>query len=230
MTEIKLIDIKKDILGGNRTEAEEIRDNLRENDFVMVNIMSSPGSGKTSLILKTIEGLRGDFRIGVIEGDIESMVDSEKIGRTGTPVVQLRTGGVCHLDATMIATALARLDPAHLDLVIIENLGNLVCPAEFDTGSDLNVVILSIPEGDDKPLKYPLIFSICHLVVINKTDYLKDSDFDIVSLKKRLSRLNPRASVVEVSCKTGIGIDSWLTLLKDRINKVRRSRKKRQKP
>ncbi len=217
MTQIRLIDIKKDILAGNKLEADEIRSNLRENKLFMLNIMSSPGSGKTSLILKTIEALRNDLRIGVIEGDIESMVDSERIAQTGRPVVQLRTGGACHLDATMIGAALNKLNPADLDLVIIENIGNLVCPAEFDTGANMNVVILSVPEGDDKPLKYPLIFSVCQVLIINKIDYLELTDFDISALRERVCRLNPGITIIEVSCKTNEGIDRWAALLKEKM-------------
>lgn len=217
MTQIRLIDIKKDILAGNKLEADEIRSNLRENKLFMLNIMSSPGSGKTSLILKTIAALKNDLKIGVIEGDIESTVDSERIARTGTPAVQLRTGGACHLDATMIGAALNKLNLADLDLVIIENIGNLVCPAEFDTGADLNVVILSVPEGDDKPLKYPLIFSVCQVLIVNKIDFLELTDFDVAALKERVLRLNPGITILEVSCKTNAGIDRWAALLREKI-------------
>lgn len=217
MTQIRLIDIKKDILAENRMEADEIRQNLRENGVFMLNVMSSPGSGKTSLILKTIAALGNDLRIGVIEGDIESVVDAEKIARTGTPAIQLRTGGACHLDAPMIGAALNELNLAELDLVIIENVGNLVCPAEFDTGSTLSAVILSVPEGDDKPLKYPLIFTVCQVLIINKTDYLEGSDFDMAALKDRVYRLNPEIRIVEVSCKTGSGMDSWTDLLRKEV-------------
>jgi len=218
MTNIRVIDIKKDILSGNKLEADGIRNTLRANMMFMLNIMSSPGSGKTSLILRTIEALKNELRIGVIEGDIESTVDSERIAHTGTPAVQLRTGGACHLDATMIGAALNKLNLADLDLVIIENIGNLVCPAEFDTGADLNVVILSVPEGDDKPLKYPLIFSVCHVLIINKIDFLELTDFDMSALKERVYRLNPGISILEVSCKTMEGIDNWVNLLKEKLS------------
>ncbi len=218
MTNIRVIDIKKDILSGNKLEADGIRNTLRANMMFMLNIMSSPGSGKTSLILRTIEALKKELRIGVIEGDIESTVDSERIAHTGTPAVQLRTGGACHLDATMIGAALNKLNLADLDLVIIENIGNLVCPAEFDTGADLNVVILSVPEGDDKPLKYPLIFSVCHVLIINKIDFLELTDFDMSALKERVYRLNPGITILEVSCKTMEGIDNWVNLLKEKLS------------
>ncbi|MDZ4164238.1 MAG: hydrogenase nickel incorporation protein HypB [Smithellaceae bacterium] len=217
MTQIRLIDIKKDILAENRMEADEIRQKLRGNGVFMLNVMSSPGSGKTSLLLRTIAALGKELRMGVIEGDIESSVDAEKIARTGTPAVQLRTGGACHLDAPMIGAALNELNLAELDLVIIENVGNLVCPAEFDTGSTLSAVILSVPEGDDKPLKYPLIFTVCQVLIINKTDYLEGSDFDLAALKDRVYRLNPEIRIVEVSCKTGNGMESWTDLLRKEV-------------
>ncbi len=217
MTEIRLIDIRKDILAENRMDADAIRQNLRQNGVFMLNVMSSPGSGKTSLILRTIAALGKELRLGVIEGDIESVVDAEKIARTGTPAVQLRTGGACHLDAAMIGAALRELKLAELDLVIIENVGNLVCPAEFDTGSSLSAVILSVPEGDDKPLKYPLIFTVCQVLIINKMDYLEGSDFDLAALKDRVYRLNPAIRIVEVSCKTGSGIDQWVDLLRKEV-------------
>ena len=171
--------------------------------------MSSPGAGKTTLILKTIEHLKNKFRIGVLEADIDSMVDAEKIADAGIPAVQIRTGGFCHLDAGMVMKGLDALDLANLDLVIIENVGNLVCPAEFDTGAIKNAMILSVPEGDDKPLKYPLMFSICDVLLVNKIDYLAMSDFDMKDLYERVRTLNPGITILETSGKTGAGIDAW---------------------
>lgn len=210
---VRLIEVKEEILSDNIKLAGEVRERLRKVKTMLLNLMSSPGSGKTSLILRTIEGLKGSLRIGVIEADIDSTVDAEKVASRGIPAVQLRTGGFCHLDATMVAQGLDALPVGELDLVIIENVGNLVCPAEFDTGAHKNAMILSVPEGDDKPLKYPLMFSICDLLVINKMDYLSFSDFDMAALRQRVLALNPRIRILEVSCKTGEGIESWIDWL-----------------
>ena len=209
MDAIRLIDIRKNILSDNEDQAEVIRRNLAEQKLFLLNVMASPGAGKTSLIVQTIRRLKDRLRLAVIEGDIESTVDSEKIVREGVPAVQIRTAGACHLDAPMVTAALAELDLAHLDLVFIENIGNLICPAEFDTGADLKVMLLSVPEGDDKILKYPLMFSICDALVVNKVDYLEGSDFDLVLLRRRAHELNPRMQVFEVSCRTGAGLDGW---------------------
>jgi hydrogenase nickel incorporation protein HypB len=175
--------------------------------------MSSPGSGKTSLILKTAEALQGRVTLGVIEADIESAVDARKVAACGIDAVQLRTGGFCHLDATMVTQGLEALPPKDFDLLIIENVGNLVCPAEFDTGAHKNAMILSVPEGDDKPLKYPLMFSICDVLVINKIDYLALSDFDLAAVRQRVLALNPQIRIMEVSCKTGAGLAEWTNWL-----------------
>jgi hydrogenase nickel incorporation protein HypB len=180
--------------------------------------MSSPGSGKTSLILRTVESLKSTIRIGVIEADIDSTVDAEKVAAGGIPAVQLRTGGFCHLDATMVTQGLDALNAEDLDLIIIENVGNLVCPAEFDTGAHKNVMILSVPEGDDKPLKYPLMFSICDVLLINKIDYLSLSDFDMAALRKRALVLNPNIKIIEISCKTAADIGEWIAWLKQEVD------------
>jgi len=210
---VRLIEVKEEILSDNIKLAGELRERLRRAKTMLLNLMSSPGSGKTSLILRTIEGLKGSLRIGVIEADIDSTVDAEKVASRGIPAVQLRTGGFCHLDATMVAQGVDALPVGELDLVIIENVGNLVCPAEFDTGAHKNAMILSVPEGDDKPLKYPLMFSICDLLVVNKIDYLSLSDFDTAVLRERVLALNPRIRILEVSCKTGAGIEGWIDWL-----------------
>jgi len=215
--EIKLIEVKEEILSDNIKQAEEVRERLRKTKTMLLNLMSSPGSGKTSLILQTVEGLKGSLRLGVIEADIDSTVDAEKVAARGIRAIQLRTGGFCHLDATMVTQGIDAMTVNDLDLVIIENVGNLVCPAEFDTGAHKNVMILSVPEGDDKPLKYPLMFSVCDLLLVNKIDYLSLSDFDIAALRKRVLALNPRITVLEVSCKTGAGIESWIDWLKDEV-------------
>jgi len=212
---VRLIEVKEEILSDNIKLAGEGRERLLRTGTMLLNLMSSPGSGKTSLILRTIEGLKGSLRIGVIEADIDSTVDAEKVAARGIPAIQLRTGGFCHLDATMVAKGIDALDTSNLDLVIIENVGNLVCPAEFDTGAHKNAMILSVPEGDDKPLKYPLMFSICDLLVVNKTDYLPLSDFDMAALRQRVLALNPRIRILEVSCKTGEGVEGWIDWLKE---------------
>ena len=204
-----MIDIREEILSDNQNLANDIRNRLQDNRIFMLNLMSSPGSGKTSLIVETIRRLKDEFRIGVIEGDIDSLVDSEKIVAEGVPAVQLRTGGACHLDAPMIATALESMDLGSLDLVIIENVGNLVCPAEFDTGATKRAMILSVPEGDDKVLKYPLMFSVCDALVVNKIDYLGMSDFNQELLQERVRMLNRQIDIFAVSCRTGEGLDDW---------------------
>jgi hydrogenase nickel incorporation protein HypB len=214
MENVRLIEVKEDILSDNIKLAGELRERLRGEGTMLLNLMSSPGSGKTSLILRTIEGLKGSLRIGVIEADIDSTVDAEKVAARGIPAVQLRTGGFCHLDAAMVAKGVDALEAGGLDLVIIENVGNLVCPAEFDTGAHKNAMILSVPEGDDKPLKYPLMFSVCDVLVVNKTDYLSMSDFDMEALRRRVLALNPRIRILEISCKTEAGIGGWIDWLK----------------
>ena len=217
MGDIRLIEVKEEILADNIKVAAEVRERLRKTKTMLLNLMSSPGSGKTSLILRTVEGLKGSLRLGVIEADIDSTVDAEKVAAQSIPAIQLRTGGFCHLDATMVTQGIDAMAVNEFDLVIIENVGNLVCPAEFDTGAHKNVMILSVPEGDDKPLKYPLMFSICDLLLVNKIDYLSLSDFDMAALRGRVLALNPRITILEVSCKTGAGIEGWIDWLKGEV-------------
>ena len=217
MEEVRLIEVKEEILADNIKVAAGVRERLKKTNTMLVNLMSSPGSGKTSLILQTIAGLKDSFKLGVIEADIDSMVDAEKVAARGIRAVQLKTGGFCHLDATMVTQGIDALSVGDLDLVIIENVGNLVCPAEFDTGAHKNVMILSVPEGDDKPLKYPLMFSICDVLLVNKIDYLSLSDFDMEAMRKRVLALNPKIEIMEVSCKTGVGIDQWVGWLKKEV-------------
>lgn len=217
MENVRMIEIKEDILADNHQVAAGVRERLRGQKMMLLNLMSSPGSGKTSLILKTAQALKDDIKMGVIEADIESKVDAEKVAAQGIPAVQLRTGGFCHLDATMVIQGLEALDKKDFDLLIIENVGNLVCPAEFDTGAHKNVMILSIPEGDDKPIKYPLMFSICDVLLVNKMDYLPLSDFDLTAMRKRVWALNPKIKILEISCKTGAGVDEWVRWLKDEV-------------
>jgi hydrogenase nickel incorporation protein HypB len=223
MADIRLIEVKEDILSDNKNLADEIREMLRINNVFLLNLMASPGGGKTSLIVQTIRELKDVFRIGVIEGDIDSVIDAERVSREGVPAVQLKTGGFCHLDASMIDMALKEMDMETLDFIMIENIGNLVCPAEFDTGAIRNVMILSVPEGDDKPLKYPLMFSICDVLLVNKIDYLGVADFDMNALYERVFNLNKKIKIFEVSCKTGEGIQAWIQWLTDEVQTYHRS-------
>lgn len=218
MEEVRLIEIKEGILDENNEEADELRGMLRLKKTFLLNLMASPGAGKTSLILKTIEALRKKLTMGVIEADIDSMVDAEKVQEKGINAVQLRTGGFCHLDASMVKKGLDAMEIDETDFIIIENVGNLVCPAEFDTGAIKNAMILSVPEGDDKPLKYPLMFRVCDALVVNKIDYLELSDFDMNAMKERVLNLNPKIKIFEVSCRTGQGIEKWADWLKDEIS------------
>jgi len=214
MEEVRLIEVKEDIMSDNDAVAKSLRDRLSKEKTFLINLMSSPGAGKTSLILKTLEGLKNELRIGVIEADIDSMVDAEKVAAQGAAAVQLRTGGFCHLDASMVEKGLNSMGLGEFDLIIIENVGNLVCPAEFDTGAIKNVMILSVPEGDDKPLKYPLMFSVCDVLLVNKMDYLHLSDFDVAAMRERVLNLNRQIEIFEVSAKTGEGIEAWTNWLK----------------
>jgi hydrogenase nickel incorporation protein HypB len=209
MDEVRLIEVKQDIHADNEKAAEELRRLLSDQKTFLVNVMSSPGAGKTTTILSTIEQLQATLRFGVLEADIDSMVDAEKVAAEGISAVQLRTGGFCHLDAAMVAKGLEGLELGDLDVVIIENVGNLVCPAEFDTGALRNVMILSVPEGDDKPLKYPLMFSVCDVLLVNKIDYLELSDFDMEAMRERVLKLNPEIRIFEISAKTGQGVEEW---------------------
>lgn len=212
--EIRLIEVKEEIFADNRKVADDLRQTLKGEKTFLINLMASPGAGKTSLIVKTVAGLSSEVRMGVIEADIDSMVDAETVVKAGVPAVQLRTGGFCHVDASMVAKGLAGLAGKDLDLVILENVGNLVCPAEFDTGAHKNVMILSVPEGDDKPLKYPLMFSICDVLIVNKIDYMEFSDFNLEKMRERVLRLNPEIKIIPLSCRSGEGIEDWIDWLR----------------
>ncbi len=217
MEEVRLIEVKEEIMSDNDAVANSLKDRLAKEKTFLMNLMSSPGAGKTSLILKTLEGLGDQLRVGIIEADIDSMVDAEKVSAQCVATVQLRTGGFCHLDASMVEKGLNSMDLDKLDLVIIENVGNLVCPAEFDTGAIKNVMILSVPEGDDKPLKYPLMFSVCDVLLVNKIDYLDFSDFDIKAMRERVLNLNRNIKIFEVSARTGQGVEAWIDWLKNEV-------------
>ena len=218
MDEYKVIEVKRSVFANNDADAEKLRVQLRDEKTFLLNLMSSPGSGKTTTLMRTIALLKNEMRIGVMEADIDSEVDAATIVKSGAKAIQIHTGGMCHLDADMTRQGLMEFGTEDLDLVILENVGNLVCPAEFDTGSIKNVMILSVPEGDDKPLKYPLMFSICDVVLINKIDAMSIFDFDIEAVKERIKKLNPNAKVFLVSAKTGEGFDGWVDWLRVEVN------------
>jgi hydrogenase nickel incorporation protein HypB len=211
MDEVRLIEIAEDIHADNELVARELRSRLADEQVFLLNLMSAPGSGKTQTILRTVAALGASLRCAVIEADIDSKVDAEAVAAEGISAVQLNTGGFCHLDATMVGQGLDQLELGDLDVVIIENVGNLVCPAEFDTGAIKQVMILSVPEGDDKPLKYPLMFSLCDVLLVNKIDYLEFelSDFDLPTLRERVRKLNPEIEIFEISARTGEGVEQW---------------------
>jgi hydrogenase nickel incorporation protein HypB len=211
------ISVVKNILEANQRIAEENRRRFSQNRLLVVNLMSSPGAGKTSLLEKTILALKDDFRIGVVEGDIQSTYDAERIGQTGAPVVQINTGGACHLDSNMVQEALRNLDLARLDLLFIENVGNLVCPAEFNLGEDFKAMILSVAEGDDKPLKYPLMFHESRVLLINKIDLLPFCECNPDLIEERARKINPNLTVFRVSCRTGEGLDFWTRWLRGKL-------------
>ena len=211
------ISVVKNILEANHRIAEENRQRFSQNKLLVINLMSSPGAGKTSLLEKTILGLKNKFRIGVVEGDIQSTYDAERIGQTGAPAVQINTGGACHLDSNMVQEALKNLNLADLDLLFIENVGNLVCPAEFSLGEDFKAMILSVAEGDDKPLKYPLMFHESKVLVINKIDLLPFCECNPDLIEERARKINPNLTIFRVSCRTGEGLDRWTGWLTDQI-------------
>ena len=215
---IKLIKVKESIQADNDHLAQELRKRLKTENTLLINLMSSPGAGKTSLLLQTTNRLKDDFRMAVIEADIDSTVDSERLVESGVKAIQLQTDGFCHLDVMMVQQGLDSLDIQALDIIFIENVGNLVCPAEFDTGAALDVMILSVPEGDDKPLKYPLMFSKCDALIVNKTDFLGTplTDFDLQLLEKRVRKLNREITIFSVSSRTGEGIEAWTNWLADK--------------
>lgn len=218
MESYKILEIKQSVFENNDRQADLLREQLKKDGVFLLNLMSSPGSGKTTTVLRTIEALKHEINIGVLEADIDSDVDAHKVSQTGAKVIQLHTGGMCHLDADMTRQGLEGLGTENLDFIILENVGNLVCPAEFDTGSSKNAMILSVPEGDDKPLKYPLMFSIVDVVLVNKIDVAEHFDFDLEALKERVKKLNPNIKVIPMSAKTGEGIDEWIHWIGSEVN------------
>ncbi len=217
MEPYKIIEVKESIFADNDARAERLRGELKRQGTFLLNLMSSPGSGKTCTLRRTIEALRGELRMGVMEADIDSDVDAAAIAETGIRAIQLHTGGMCHLDADMTAQGLREFGAEDLDLVVLENVGNLVCPAEFDTGSVKNAMILSVPEGHDKPLKYPLIFEVCHALIINKIDVLPYFDFDMDKVREYALRRNPKLEIFPISAKTGEGVDAWCGWLRREV-------------
>ena len=213
----KTVSVKENILAANTKTADANRKLLASHNVLMINVMSSPGSGKTSLILQTINRMGHKHRIAVIEGDVASSIDTDKISRQNIPAVQINTGGGCHLDARMIKKALDKLDLDSMDLIFIENVGNLVCTADFDLGAHKNAVILSIPEGDDKPYKYPIMFLEADVVLVNKTDVLPHFDFNLDGFPGIIKGLNPSANIFPVSAKTGEGMDSWFSWIEETL-------------
>jgi len=218
MDKVKVIEIKQSVFAANDKQADELRSELKEKGIFLLNLMSSPGAGKTTTLRATIAALKDEFKIGVMEADIDSDVDAKRIAETGAKAIQLHTGGMCHLDAGMTRQGLEGLGTDDVELAILENVGNLVCPAEFDTGASKNAMILSVPEGEDKPLKYPLMFSVCDVVLINKIDVLPYFDFDMEKCVEYIRMRNPAATVIPICAKTGEGIDVWADWLRTEIN------------
>lgn len=217
MDNYKIIKIKQNIFDDNNKLADLLREDLKNDKTFLLNLMSSPGSGKTTTVLKVIENLKNEMRIGVLEADIDSDVDANKVSKSGAKVIQLHTGGMCHLDADMTKQGLVELGTHDVDFAILENVGNLVCPAEFDTGSSKNAMILSVPEGDDKPLKYPLMFSIVDILLINKIDTLNYFDFDLEAVKKYVKKLNPNIKVIPICAKTGEGVNQFADWIRNEV-------------
>lgn len=218
MGDFRIIEVKQSVFADNDKRAAEVRRELKEKKVFLLNLMSSPGSGKTTTLTRTIEMLKGEMEIAVMEADIDSDVDAKTISDLGVKAIQLHTGGMCHLDADMTYQGLSGLNAGDADLVVLENVGNLVCPAEFDTGAVKNAMILSVPEGDDKPLKYPLMFSICDVVLINKTDVLPYFDFDMEACKENILKRNPKAKIIPICAKTGEGVEEWADWLREQVS------------
>ncbi|NLK44271.1 MAG: hydrogenase nickel incorporation protein HypB [Tissierellia bacterium] len=219
MKTFKVLEIKESVFEDNNQRADLLRQELKEKKTFLLNLMSSPGSGKTTTVLRTIEALKDEMNIGILEADIDSDVDAQAVAQTGTKVIQLHTGGMCHLDAEMTRQGIEGLGIEDVDFVILENVGNLVCPAEFDTGACKNAMILSVPEGDDKPLKYPLMFSVVDVLLINKIDTIEYFDFDLEAVKERVMKLNPNIKIIPISAKTGEGLEEWANWIRNEVRK-----------
>ena len=218
MKNVRVIELKESVFASNDQEAEKVRRQLKEDRTFLMNLMSSPGSGKTTTLCRTIKDLKDSYSIGVMEADIDGDVDARTIADTGVSSIQLHTGGMCHLDAGMTKQGLDEIGASDLDLVVLENVGNLVCPAEFDTGAVKNVAILSVPEGHDKPLKYPLMFQVCQAMIINKIDVLPYFDFDMKKVEEFARERNPEIQIFPVSAKTGEGFEAWESWLREQVD------------
>ena len=216
---VRILEVKQSVFANNDAQADKLREELKQKGIYLLNLMSSPGSGKTTALTRLIELLKEDLNIGVMEADIDSDVDAKTIAATGAKAIQLHTGGMCHLDAAMTRQGLEGLDSNDADLVILENVGNLVCPAEFDTGAVANMAILSVPEGHDKPLKYPLMFQVCDTVLINKIDVAPYFDFDFEKCREYIHMRNPKAKIFPISAKTGEGVEAVAAFLKEEVVK-----------
>ena len=217
METVRILEVKQSVFANNDAQADKLRAELKEKGIYLLNLMSSPGSGKTTTLTRLIELLKADLKIGVMEADIDSDVDAKTIAATGAKAIQLHTGGMCHLDAAMTRQGLEGLDSGDADLVVLENVGNLVCPAEFDTGAVKNMAILSVPEGHDKPLKYPLMFQVCDTVLINKIDVAPYFDFDFEKCTEYIHMRNPKAKIFPISAKTGEGMEAVANWLKEEV-------------
>ena len=217
---MKILELKQNIFKENEVTADKIREEFKKQKKLMINVMSSPGSGKTTTLLRTIERLQGITRIGVMECDIDASVDDVTIENGGAKAIQLHTGGMCHMDATMTQQGLNEMGMDDVDLIFIENVGNLVCPAEFDTGASINITILSVPEGDDKPAKYPLVYTVSDVVLINKIDTLPVFDFNKELVEQRIHELNPNAQIFYISSKKDKGFEPWINYLKEKMEEV----------
>ena len=217
LEKVRILEVKQSVFANNDAQAEKLREELKQKGIYLLNLMSSPGSGKTTSLTRLIELLKEDLKIGVMEADIDSDVDAVTIAATGAKAIQLHTGGMCHLDASMTEQGLKEIGTKDLDLVVLENVGNLVCPAEFDTGAVKNAMILSVPEGHDKPLKYPLMFSICDVLLVNKIDVMPYFDFDLDKCREYVKKLNPNITIIPISARTGEGIDEWANWLRTQV-------------
>jgi hydrogenase nickel incorporation protein HypB len=223
MDTFKVLEIKQSVFEDNNKQADLLRKELKEKKTFLLNLMSSPGSGKTTTVIRTIQALKDEMSIGVMEADIDSDVDADAVSKTGVKVIQLHTGGMCHLDADMTKQGLEGLGTDGIDFTILENVGNLVCPAEFDTGSSKNAMILSVPEGDDKPLKYPLMFSIVDVLLVNKMDAAEFFDFDLEAVKERVKKINPNIKVIPISAKKGEGMEEWFDWIRKQVKEWKES-------
>jgi len=222
MDAYKILEIKQSVFENNDKQADLLRSSLKKDKVFLLNLMSSPGSGKTTTVLRTIEALKDEMSIGVLEADIDSDVDAHTVSTTGTKVIQLHSGGMCHLTAEMTRQGLVGMGTKGLDFVILENIGNLICTAEADTGASKNAMILSVPEGDDKPLKYPYMFSMVDVLLINKIDAMSLFDFDIEAVRERVTKMNPRIRIFPISAKTGEGIQEWADWLRQEVREWQR--------